>query len=198
MPDLLQGKPGRFTLEECQACGHVFQNPRLTVEGLDFYYRDFYDGRGGEGAGTVFARLGASYRARAAMIAPYARPASWLDVGTGHGHFCDVAREVWPDTRFDGLDMGDGIHEAERRGWVSTGYQGQFPELAEKLAGRYDTVSMYHYLEHTRDPFAELDAAAQSCWPAGTCSSNCPIRSRAWRGCWVRTGCRGSSRSTST
>ncbi|MGG8409160.1 hypothetical protein ACM614_22460, partial [Streptomyces sp. 12297] len=32
MPDLLQGKPGRFTLEECQACGHVFQNPRLTVE----------------------------------------------------------------------------------------------------------------------------------------------------------------------
>ncbi|MGW0389941.1 methyltransferase domain-containing protein [Streptomyces sp. NPDC003042] len=167
VPDLLQGKPGRFTLEECRSCGHVFQNPRLTPEGLDFYYRDFYDGRGGEGAGTVFGRLGASYRARAAMLAPYAHPASWLDVGTGHGHFCDVAREVWPDTRFDGLDMGDAIQEAERRGWVATGYQGQFPELADKLAGQYEAVSMYHYLEHTRDPFAELDAAALVLAPGG-------------------------------
>lgn len=167
MPDLLQGKPGRFTLEECGSCGHVFQNPRLTVEGLDFYYRDFYDGRGGEGAGVVFGRLGASYRARAAMLVPYARPVSWLDVGTGHGHFCDVARDVMPDTRFDGLDMGDGIREAERRGWVATGYQGQFPDLAGKLAGQYEAVSMYHYLEHTRDPFAELDAAAQVLVPGG-------------------------------
>ncbi|MFD3542611.1 class I SAM-dependent methyltransferase [Streptomyces sp. NPDC058662] len=167
MPDLLQRKPGRFTLERCASCAHVFQNPRLTVEGLDFYYRDFYDGRGGEGVGVVFGRLGAHYRARAAMLAPYARPATWLDVGTGHGHFCNVARDVWPDTRFDGLDMGSGIRDAERRGWVTIGYQGQFPDLADKLAGQYEAVSMYHYLEHTRDPFAELDAAARVLAPGG-------------------------------
>ncbi|MEU9715948.1 class I SAM-dependent methyltransferase [Streptomyces sp. NPDC047976] len=160
VPDLLQGKPGRFTLERCRACGHVFQNPRLTPEGLEFYYRDFYEGRGGEGAGTVFGRLGASYRRRAEMLLPHAVPASWLDVGTGHGHFCNAARDVWPRTRFDGLDMGDGVCGAERRGWVETGHRGQFPEFAPKLAGRYEVVSMYHYLEHTRDPLAELDAAA--------------------------------------
>ncbi|MCX5380508.1 class I SAM-dependent methyltransferase [Streptomyces sp. NBC_00091] len=167
MPDQLQGKPGRFTLEQCGACGHVFQNPRLTPQGLEFYYRDFYDGRGGEGAGTVFGRLGAAYRGRAEMLLPYADPASWLDVGTGHGHFCNAARDVWPRTRFDGLDMGDGVCEAERRGWVETGYQGQFPEFASKLAGRYEVVSMYHYLEHTRDPLAELDAAATALAPGG-------------------------------
>ena len=44
--DLIQRKPGRFTLEQCGACGHIFQNPRLTPAGLDFYYRDFYDGLG--------------------------------------------------------------------------------------------------------------------------------------------------------
>ncbi|MGW6982643.1 methyltransferase domain-containing protein [Streptomyces sp. NPDC054932] len=167
VPDLLQGKPGRFTLEQCGDCRHVFQNPRLSPEGLEFYYRDFYDGRGGEGAGTVFGRLGAAYRGRAEMLLPHADPVSWLDVGTGHGHFCNAARDVWPRTRFDGLDMGDGVREAERRGWVETGYLGQFPEFASKLAGQYEVVSMYHYLEHTRDPLTELDAAAAVLAPGG-------------------------------
>ncbi|MER5934875.1 class I SAM-dependent methyltransferase [Streptomyces sp. NPDC002054] len=170
VPDLLQGKPGLFVLERCGDCGHVFQNPRLTPEGLDFYYRDFYDGRGGEGAGTVFGRLGESYRLRAEMVRPYAPPAgpaSWLDVGTGHGHFCNAARAVWPDTRFDGLDMGEGVRAAELRGWADTGYQGQFPEFAAKLAGQYEVVSMFHYLEHTRDPLTELDTAATVLAPGG-------------------------------
>ncbi|TQK50413.1 methyltransferase family protein [Streptomyces sp. SLBN-118] len=167
MPDLYQGKPGHFTLEECGACGHVFQNPRLTLDGLDFYYRDFYDGLGVGGAAHVFGTMGSSYRGRAEMLKPFGKPAAWLDVGTGHGHFCDSAREIWPDTRFDGLDMADAVREAEARGWVGTAHYGQFPELAPELVHRYDTVSMYHYLEHTRDPLAELDAAAKVLPPGG-------------------------------
>lgn len=160
-PDLVMHKPGMFTLERCGSCGHVFQNPRLTPDGLSFYYRDAYDGLGTATAETVFLTAVESYRARARMPQPFTTPKAWLDVGTGHAHFCATAREIWPDTVFDGLDQGAGIEEAERRGWIATAHRGMFPELAGELAGRYDVVSMHHYLEHTREPFAELDAAAR-------------------------------------
>jgi len=165
-PDLVMHKPGRFTLQRCGGCGHVFQNPRLTPEGLSFYYRDFYDGLGAGAVEALFSTAAESYRGRARMLGPHTVPRAWLDVGTGHGHFCVTAREIWPDTVFDGLDQGAGIEEAQRRGWVSTGHRGSFPELAAELAGRYDVVSMHHYLEHTREPLAELDAAARVL-PAG-------------------------------
>ncbi|HEV2372504.1 MAG TPA: class I SAM-dependent methyltransferase [Streptosporangiaceae bacterium] len=165
--DLVMGKPGAFTLERCGGCGHVFQNPRLTPEGLDFYYRDAYDGLGAGIAELIFATGADVYRDRARMLARATSPKSWLDVGTGHAHFCAVAREVLPDTVFDGLDQGAGIEEAERRGWVATAHRGMFPGLADELTGQYDVISMHHYLEHTRDPFTELDTAARVLPPGG-------------------------------
>ncbi|MFC7450887.1 class I SAM-dependent methyltransferase [Rhodococcus daqingensis] len=168
-PDLRQHKPGRFTLEQCRQCGHTFQNPQLTLAGLEFYYRDIYDGLSADWQEGAFAHPYPKdmYQARASMLAPFTTPKSWLDVGTGYGHFCAAASLVWPRTVFDGLDMSVSIEEAERRGWISRGYRGQFLELIEELAGRYDVVSMHHYLEHTRDPAAELGAAARVLPPGG-------------------------------
>lgn len=159
--DLIQRKPGRFALEQCGACRHIFQNPRLTPAGLGFYYRDFYDGLGQEQAEKTFAATKNSYHGRVKMIKKFTTPKAWLDVGAGYGHFCRLAREVWPGARFDGLDLSVSVEEAERRGWIDRSYLGEFVTLADKLAGRYDVVSMHHYLEHTREPFDELDAAAK-------------------------------------
>ncbi len=165
--DLVLHKPGTFTLERCGDCGHIFQNPQLTPEGLSFYYRDAYDGLGTARLEGVFLTARASYRARARMLEPFTTPKAWLDVGAGQGHFCAVAGEVWPEAVFDGPDQGAGIEEAERRGWIATAYRQMFPDLADELAGRYDVISMNHYLEHTTDPFAELDAAARVLPPGG-------------------------------
>jgi SAM-dependent methyltransferase len=159
--DLIQRKPGRFTLEQCGSCRHIFQNPRLTPAGLDFYYRDFYDGLGQEGVENIFNTAGRSYRGRADLLKRFTTPTAWLDVGAGHGHFCRLAREVWPNTVFDGLDLSVTVEEAQRRGWIDQSYRGEFVALADELAGRYDVISMHHYLEHTREPFDELDAAAK-------------------------------------
>jgi SAM-dependent methyltransferase len=168
--DLLQHKPGRFVIERCRACGHHFQNPRLSLAGLDFYYRDFYDGLGEEGLEAIFSHDPAPYLARARAVAGLGEPKRWLDVGTGHGHFCTVAREVFPATVFDGLDLSDGVEEARRRRFVNEAFRGLFPELASALSARpahYDVVSMSHYLEHTRDPREELRAAATVLPPGG-------------------------------
>jgi SAM-dependent methyltransferase len=160
-------RPGVFTLDRCGSCGHVFQNPRLNSAGLEFYYRDFYDGNGGPEVERGF-RLGAPhYRQRARMLRGHAVPRAWLDVGGGHGHFCNAARDVWPHTRFDALDMSVSVKEAERSGWIDGGHLGFLPDLADKLTGAYDVVSMHHYLEHTVDPYAELDAAARVLPPGG-------------------------------
>jgi SAM-dependent methyltransferase len=43
-----------------------------------------------------------------------------------------------------------------------------FPELAPELAGKYDAVSMSHYLEHTLDPKQEIAAAHTALAPNGT------------------------------
>lgn len=166
--DLLQHKPGRFVLEQCQDCGHTFQNPRLTLAGLAFYYRDFYDGLGEERTASLFGNRAKAYRGRARAVAPFAAaPERWLDVGTGHGHFCATAKEVFPRTVFDGLDLSEGVELAAREGRVAKAFRGSFPELAPEIAGQYDVVSMFHYLEHSTEPRAELDAAVQVLRPGG-------------------------------
>jgi SAM-dependent methyltransferase len=168
--DLIQRKPGRFVMDVCRTCGHVFQNPRLTPEGLSFYYADFYDGLGQHVMEPVFdGALGYNHQRAELVKGELAKsgtaPKRWLDVGTGYGYFAKHAREVLPDTTFDGLDMGVAVTIGEERGWLDKGHQGMFPELAESLAGQYDVLSMHHYLEHTRDPRAELDAAARVLTP---------------------------------
>jgi SAM-dependent methyltransferase len=165
--DLMQCKPGTFTLEQCGRCDHIFQNPRLNAAGLDFYYRDFYDGAHEAQMGAALSRFRPFYAARAEMLRGVSTPRRWLDVGSGHGHFCLMARATWPATRFDGLDMSETIVEAERRGWVDRSFHGTFTEHADALAGQYDVVSMFHYLEHTPDPKAQLDAATTVLSPGG-------------------------------
>ena len=178
--DLLQHKAGTFHLDECADCGHVFQNPALTVVGLDHFYEDAYDGLGEELAEVSFAALGKIYRNRVETLARFAEPRAWLDVGTGHAHFLLAAREKWPDATFDALDMSDSVAEAARRGRVDTAYRGTFPELAGRLPRTYDVVSMHHYLEHTRDPKRELAAAATVVAPGGHLMIEVPDPEAPW------------------
>jgi ubiquinone/menaquinone biosynthesis C-methylase UbiE len=167
VPDFYQNKPGQFSLDQCRTCDHIFQNPRLSLDGLNFYYRDFYDGLGEAGMDLVFGASEVSYRQRVAMIRANGAPRTWLDVGGGHGHFALIAKHLLPQTQFDVLDLSESVVIAENRGWIRKGIKGLFPETIEPLKGHYDGVSMSHYLEHTRDPKDEIQAASAILNPGG-------------------------------
>ncbi|MGQ0843259.1 MAG: class I SAM-dependent methyltransferase [Sporichthyaceae bacterium] len=191
--DRNQRKPGRFVLDRCRVCRHVFQNPMLTVAGLDFYYRDFYDGLGRGMMESIFDTRTEIYRTRARQLAPFfpggTSPKRWLDIGAGYGHFCRDAKLEFPDTVFDGLDQGQGVVDAAAKGWVETAHRGWFPDVAEELTGRYDVVSMFHYLEHVLDIRSELDLAAKVLPVGGLLQIEVPnpeSRLRVLRGWWVQ------------
>ncbi|MGW1199494.1 class I SAM-dependent methyltransferase [Streptomyces sp. NPDC002536] len=183
-PDLLQGKPGVFVIDRCCACGHHFQNPQLTEEGLEFYYRDCYDGLGEEAAQRLLGSPGGRkrHRAVARSVRPFSDPGRWLDVGTGYGYFPQAAKEIFPATVFEGLDQGEGAEVAVKEGRIERALRDSFTELAPTVAGEYDVVSMHHYLEHTPDPRAQLLAAHTALRPGGLLHIEVPDPESAFAG----------------
>ncbi|MFK0173060.1 class I SAM-dependent methyltransferase [Streptomyces sp. NPDC090306] len=191
--DLRQHKPGTFVVDECRDCAHLFQNPRLTAEGRAFYAQGLpavpppaartaaparRQRTGGHepeaaAASSLPAAAPASHRrhraAARAMLAHRPEPESWLDVGTGRGHFPRAARTVFPYTSFDGLDTTSAVQRARAAGHVEEAHIGALtdPDVLARLRGRYDVVSMFHHLERVPDPRAELRAALQVLRPGG-------------------------------
>lgn len=167
-PDPARRTPGPFVVDECRECGHAFQNPRITAPALAAR-----DTRGRPDP-SVERALGARgirrrHRAAARAMLPYPEPESWLDVGTGNGHFPETAREVHAYTSFDGLDATPRVQRARAAGRIEEAHQGLLtdPEITGRLRDRYDVVSMLHHLEHTPDPRAELRAALDVLRPGG-------------------------------
>jgi SAM-dependent methyltransferase len=173
-PDLELRKPGRFQLDECLVCGHLFQNPRLTPAGRVLYERDRQDGMNAAKAEVAVVARAAQLRARAEVVRPFLRPRAWLDVGAGVGSFCNAARSVWPRTVFDGVGPAESIGEARRRGWVDRAYPASFADIAEAITGHYDVISMFGYLERSRDPSEDLDALAKALGPGGLLVAELP------------------------
>lgn len=141
--------PRALALDECGACAHAFQNPMPPADAP--------------------APSPRSHRATARALAGLADPESWLDVGTGHGHFPEAAREFFPYTSFDGLDPSARVERALAEGRVEEAHRGLLttPGVTDRLRARYDVVSLLHHLAHVPDPRAELRAALTVLRPGG-------------------------------
>ena len=67
------------------------------------------------------------------------------------------------------------MEEGRRAGRVEEAHRGLLADLAPKLAGRYDALSMFHYLERSADPRIELIAARTVLRPGGHLMIEVPV-----------------------
>jgi len=177
---------------ECSSCGHVFQNPQLTVIGQAYYYRDVYDGLGREHYASMAEHARSAHHKRVRLLAAYQPLGDWLDVGARQGHFCREARKLLPGTKFWALDPSAEILAASDRGWVDVAACTPLIEFAEEHCAEFDAVSAIHYLERTASPQREVDAIRKVLRPGGVAlielvnlhSPFAKLHGRFWY-CWM-------------
>ncbi|GDY08279.1 hypothetical protein LBMAG52_17650 [Planctomycetia bacterium] len=203
--DLLYRVPGEFSLVRCDACRHVFLNPRPTRECIgNFYSADYGPFRGGEIANcelsggreqrSVFDPR--SWRwlrrlvlwwidSRAAPIPACADTAKQraLELGCSHGAFLIQLRELG----WECLGIEPAAEVASRA--AERGFDVRVGPLEEVVAVdpqtftplSFDAVFAWMVIEHLHDPVATLRLVRELLKPGGTLSFSVPNF-----GCWER------------
>ena len=164
--DDLTGRPGRFTFRRCRACGLVYQTPRLTIEHIrDYYDDDYLAHRRRSDWGWMSPlfqwAMGAVDREKLRICRRYVAldaSSAVLDAGCGGGTFLAALRERYGSTGV-GVDFVDLADRPALRGVEF--HCGPFHEQ-DVGAGRFDLVTMWHFLEHDYAPLASLVSARRA------------------------------------
>ena len=159
-----------FAVVRCRECGLVRLDPQPAAEELRRYYPENYWFAPDESAAS---RLEEAYRrlvlrdhvrfATHALAGGRAR-GRLLDVGCGGGLFLGMMRER--GYRVAGLDFS---REAAAMAWKRQQAPAVCGDLANAPlgAGSFACITMFHVLEHVRDPRAYLEAARELLAPDG-------------------------------
>ena len=123
--------------------------------------------------------MGRIYRRRAESWA-VCEPQALLDVGTGHAHFCLVARRRWPAATVDGLDLERLGRRGRPPGVDRHRLPGQLPRPGRRAA---PVLRRRHHAPLPgahREPRRELAAAAKVLEPGGHLVVEVPDTASPW------------------
>jgi SAM-dependent methyltransferase len=169
--NLLWKKDG-FDIVECPVCTLICRAEMPSRDELsavygDEYFRQAAGDIGGQGyldyvAGDASHR--ATARGRLRLLARYVEAGELLDVGTAAGFFVDEAgRAGWTAS---GIDIAPSMVEWGRR---ELGVRLIATDLAglPLEPGSLDAVTMWDYIEHSRDPQSDIRSAHRFLRPGG-------------------------------
>ena len=161
--DDLTGRPGDFCFVTCDACGLVYQNPRIDVTNIKDYYDEEYIAHRKKqdwGMLTWFYNhaMGKHDREKVKLISKYVSLDSGshvLDVGCGAATFLLRLKEL-VGAQVTGVDFKDlsrlpGLDQIDFRCGLL--YEQDFGQQV------FDLITMWHFLEHDYDPLNSLAVA---------------------------------------
>lgn len=203
--DLLYAVPGEFSLVSCDACRHVFLNPRPMRECIGEFYSADYGPFQSQGSEVRGQRSGATdprswpWLRRLVLwwIDSRAAPVPRSPLATRHSPLSPRALEL-------GCSHGVFLQQLHERGWECLGIE-PAAEVASRAAERgfdvrvgsledvvaadpqtftpsgFDAVFAWMVIEHLHDPVSTLRLLRELLRPGGTLSFSVPNF-----GCWER------------
>jgi SAM-dependent methyltransferase len=161
-----------FDIVQCPRCGLLFRAALPTRDELTLIYAESYFSRSsGDSKGQGYLDYLAdehshreTARRRLRLLERHVPPGSLLDVGAAAGFFVDEARRSGWDAL--GVDVAEPMVAWGRR---TLGLELVLGEIDEAIvpADSLDAVTMWDYIEHSRDPRRDVEAAHRLLRPGG-------------------------------
>ncbi len=152
---------GDFKVVECQDCGLVFVNPQPDQTKLFEHYNEEYYAAWLNEQAVARKKM---WRKRVKKIQRFEERGRLLDVGCGTALFADVARHEGWDVCCTEVSEYAARHAREDLG-IET-FRGELKD-ADFPDEFFNVITLWHVLEHTRDPLENLMAARRMLKPDG-------------------------------
>ena len=187
--------PVEFSFVSCSKCGHVYLNPRPTIESAPVIYpKNYYAVAGAhkKQAWSVLGRVKDTVVGRRIekLVMDLPPDSSILEAGCGDGSLLMALRKRRPDLRLSGLDLQ--ISDDTRRRMSALGIDAMEGALEDARPDRrFDMVVMNQVIEHLWHPRKGLLKANALLRPRGVLSISTPnldgydrrlFKARAWGG----------------
>ncbi|MEI7596332.1 MAG: methyltransferase domain-containing protein [Bacteroidota bacterium] len=158
-----------FTIVNCSSCGFTFTNPRPEPENLGVYYKsEEYVSHSNTKKGLIFKlyQLVRNYTLdnKVRLVKKWGNPKNLLDIGCGTGAFIDRCAKSKIEV------VGIEPDESARNFAINNFSLNVFDEseIIKIADNSYDTITMWHVLEHVSDLEERVKQLKRILKPGGT------------------------------